>query len=194
MQVGYGDRRFLPRGERDRSKRRELLGADRDDHVWQEFCEPRLERYSARCTQPRAVHGRREECGHFLECSVLQKSGEEEVSCFEESKILLVLNLPAGKQTRCFEVQQGCRDQEETARLVEIPGWPLILDVCDEIVSDLVECELGYFKFVLGDQRQQEIKGTLETTDANRKTPGSFGLQGIWWRAQRAKTSRAKSL
>src|SRR6266702_7876311 len=61
-----------------------------------------------------------------------------------------------------LQVEQGGRDDQEVADLVQVPAVGARRDVGDELVGDLGEGDFGNVELVLGDQREQQVERALE--------------------------------
>ena len=80
----------------------------------------------------------------------------------EFSRLLpdVVFDLTLRQKSCRLEVEQGRRDDEELARLLEVPVRPLGPDVGDELVGDHRERDLGDVELVTRDQAQEQIERT----------------------------------
>ena len=86
--------------------------------------------------------------------AVLQQPGEQQVPGLEQGQVLLVVDLARGQQPGRLEVEQGRRDDQEVAGLIQVPAVGLGPDVADELVGDAGQRDLGDVQLVLGDQRR----------------------------------------
>jgi len=75
----------------------------------------------------------------LLEGPVLQQSREQEVARLEQRDVLGIHQLPLRQQSRDLEVEEGRRDDEELARLLELLRPVEVVQVGDELVGDLAE-------------------------------------------------------
>ncbi len=77
------------------------------------------------------------------------------------------------------------------------------LDVSDELIGDLMQCQVGDFEFVLGDQGQQQVEGPFEVAYLDRETFGWGSrlrvdrvrlslVPSVCGNRHRARTSRAR--
>src|SRR6202034_1357450 len=85
----------------------------------------------------------------------------------ERGEILLVLHLAAREQPGCLEVEQGGRDDQEVADLVQVPAAGALGDVGNELVGDLGQGNFGDVQLVLGDQREQQVERALEHVEVD---------------------------
>ena len=123
----------------------------------------------------RGVHPGGEHAGHFLVGAVLQQPGEQQIPGLEQRQILLILHFTGREQPGGLQVEQGGRDDEEVADLIQVPAAGALGDVGDELVGDPGEGDLGDVELVLGDQREQEVEGALEHVEVNFETAGGMG-------------------
>ena len=89
--------------------------------------ELRLQRDRRAGSRPAVGHPLGEGAATLLVRPVLQQPGEEQVPRLEQGQVLLVLDLGRGQQPGRLEVEQGGRDDQELAGLVEVPlgrPWP----------------------------------------------------------------------
>ncbi len=162
VHVGDRDGRRELRRERPAGDLGQPFGPDPEHELGQQVGERRLQRHHAREPQRLLGHPPREDLRHLLVRPVLQQPGEQQVTGLQQGEVLLVLHLARGQQPGRLEVEQGGRDQQEVARLVEVPLGAPGADVGDELVGDLVERHLGDVELVLGDQPEQQVEGALE--------------------------------
>ncbi|CAB4742672.1 unannotated protein [freshwater metagenome] len=151
---------------------RELLEADPDEDLREQCRELRLEPDRSWQALVRRRHAIGEQARDLLVGAILQQSGEEQVSGLEEREVLLIFNLAARKQPCRLEVEQGGCDNQEAARLIEIPRNALCTDVADELIGDPMQGKLGYLELVLGDERQEQLERSLEIPDVHREDRG----------------------
>ena len=88
----------------------------------------------------------------MLERAVLQQPREQQVANFQKRQVLLVVHLARGQQASRLEVQQGGGNHDERGRLVELQLPTDVPGVGDEVVGDLVQCDLGHVETVREDQ------------------------------------------
>ena len=131
------------------------------------FGEPRLHRHRAR--EPARLHRQplRQHRGDLLERPVLQQPGEQQVPRLQQREVLVVLDVARRQQPGRLEVEQGGRDHEELAGLVEIPLRAAGPDVGDELVGDPGQRDLGDVELVLGDQPEQQVERALEDVEVH---------------------------
>ena len=161
--------RLLGRHDQGRH-RRKLFGSQADQDFREQRRELRFEGDAARDALAGVVHVIGQQAGHLLVCAILKQTREQQVSSFQEGEILLVFDFPAGEQARRLQIQQRRRDHQKTRRFVQIPIRTLGLDIGDELVDYLVECQFGDLELVFRDQRQQEVEGAFEVPDFQRET------------------------
>ena len=159
--------------------RRELFGSQADQDFRKQRRELRFEGDAARDALAGVVHLIGQQAGHLLVCAVLKQAREQQVSSFQKGEILLVLDFPAGEQARRLQIQQRRRDHQKTRRFVQIPIRTLGLDIGDELVDYLVQCQFGDLELVFRDQRQQEVEGAFEVPDFQRETARRRGRARI---------------
>src|SRR5207249_8372048 len=112
----------------------------------------------------------------LLESLVLQQAREQQVARLQQGQVLLVLDDRGGQQPGGLEVEQGGRDNEELAGLVEVPVVAHRPDVGDELVGDLVQRDLGDVQLVLADQLQQQVERPAEVFQRDpESTTSSLG-------------------
>src|SRR6202012_3664909 len=122
----------------------------------------------------------REDARDFFVGPVLQEPGEQQVTSLQQGEVFLVLDLARGQQPGRLQIEQRGRDHQEVAHLVQIPAVRTFGEVGDELVGDLGERHFGDVELVLGDQRQQQVEGTLEHIQVNLEG-GSAACPGVAW-------------
>ncbi len=110
--------------------------------------------------------------GRFLVRLVLQQPGEEQVTCFEQREVLLVLDRRGRQQPCRLEVEQRRRDHEELADLIEVPVLAHGPDVCDEVVGHRVQRDLRDVELALADQSQQQVERSGEVVERDAEARG----------------------
>jgi hypothetical protein len=160
MISGHHGRRF--RRERPGRERGELMRTQVEQHLGQQFGEPRLERHSPREHPGGGRHLPGEDPGDLLVGAVLQQPREQQVPGLEQREVFLVLDLARGQQPGRLQVKQRRRHDEEVAHLIQVPAAGTLPDIGDELVCDLGQRHLGDVQLVLGDQPEQQVERTLE--------------------------------
>src|SRR5690606_4691252 len=190
-------RRPGPGGERRGGELGEPFRAHPDDELGQQGGEVRLEghrtRVGARARGPPAL----EVGGDLLVRPVLEQPGEEQVARLEQLEVLLVLDRAAREQPGGLEVEERRRDNEELARLPEVPVL-LAREVGDELVGHLREGHLGDVELVLRDEREQEVERAGEVLQRHREgrtaglRGGAVGRLGGWGRRRVRRRHRGR--
>ncbi len=167
MDVRDRNTRRLLGGEHHPRERRELLRAQLEQHVGAHPREPLLQRHGPGVPAPLRGQPIAHVGGDLLVGPVLQQPGEQQVARLQQGQVRLVLHVPAWKQPRRLQVQQGRRHQQEVAGLVQIPVVTVRPDVRDELVGDLRQGDLGDVELVLRDQREEQVEGALEVVQVH---------------------------
>ena len=120
-------------------------------------------------------HPAGEDLRDLLVGPVLQEPGEQQVAGLQQGEVLLVLDLAGGQQPGRLEVEQGRRDEQEVARLVEVPLRAPGPDVGDELVGDLVSETSVMSSLCLEISPSSRSKGPSKTSRCTLKV-SSVGL------------------
>ncbi len=107
--------------------------------------------------------------GGLLERPILQQPREQQVACLEQRDVLGVDQLALRQQPRDLQVEQGRRDDEELARLVEPVRGLERAQVGDELVGHRAQRDLGDVELVLGDEREQQVERSAEVAQRERE-------------------------
>ena len=172
MQVGEPDGLGLLGGEGAGGDHRQLLGGDAHDELGQERGQVRLQPGLPGRHPSGAREGLTELGGDVLEGPVLHEAGEEQVAGLDQLEVLLVTVAGVGQQPGGLDVEQGRGDEEELARLAQVPGGLAGLQrpqVHHELVGDLGQRDLGDVQLVLADQAEQQVEGPLEVVEVHRE-------------------------
>ena len=105
---------------------------------------------------------------------VLQQPREQQVPRLQQRQVLLVLDLGRGQQPGRLQVEQGGGDEQELARLVQVPLVAHGAQVRDELVGDLVQRDLGDVQLVLADQLEQQVERAGEVVQPDREATRLF--------------------
>nr|WP_238455363.1 hypothetical protein [Micromonospora sp. ATA51] len=173
-----GDLGHRPRGHRLQRQLEQPLRADAEHQVGQRLGVPGLQ--GDRAGVAAAADGLQlgDVRRGLLVRLVLQQPGEEQVPRLQQGEVLLVLHLGGGQQPGGLEVEQGGRDQQELARLVQVPLVAHRPDVGDELVGDLVQRHLGDVELVLADELEQQVERAGEVGQPDGEPAGLGGVPG----------------
>ncbi|OEI67225.1 hypothetical protein Cus16_3126 [Curtobacterium sp. ER1/6] len=162
VQVLESDGRDLPRGERERRDRREVLHGQGPHELGRPRAEALLEPHPADVAAGFLLPLLPEPLGGLLERPVLQEPGEQQVAGLEQGDVLGVDEFTLRQEPGDLQVEQGRGDDEELAGLVELVGGLRLAHVLDELTGDGAERHLGDVELVLRDQRQQQVERAVE--------------------------------
>ena len=96
-----------------------------------------------------------------------------------------------GQQPRNLEVKECRGDHQEFCGLIEFFGCIQTLEILDELVGDGAQRYLGNVQFVLGNEREQQVKRTLEPVNGNAKAWHLTGLRNELLRIKRQRHVRS---
>ena len=178
MDVLGRDHRRRARGERKRGDPGKLGRAKPQQHLRQQLSELRFHRHAAGETAGVNGHLAREDGGYLLVGAVLQQLGEEQVPGFQQGEVLFVLHLAGGQQPGRLQVEQGGRDHQEKACLVQVPSLGTGSDIRDELIGHLGQGNLGDVQLVLGDQAEQQVERSFEDVKVDLESTRFWGLCG----------------
>ena len=102
----------------------------------------------------------------FLERSVLQEPGEQEIARLQVGLGRVSLLVDAGQQVRRFHIQERGGDNQKLRRTRQVRRR---LHESDELVGHLRERDLGDVEFLTRDQRQEKIERTFKNRERDRK-------------------------
>ena len=159
---------------------RELGGAHAEENLRQQLGECGFHRHLPRVAGAFGGHPVGEDRGELLVGAVLQQPGEEQVTRFKQGEVVLVLDLRGRQQPRHFQVQQRGSDDEERARLVQVPVAPARTNVGKELVGHLRQGDKRDVELLARDEAQQQVERSLEDLEVHleRGHSGRFTVRG----------------
>ena len=132
-----------------------------------------LEPHRARCRVASRSSVLGEPARHLLERAVLQQPGEQQVAGLEQGDVVGIDELALRQQAGDLQVEQGRRDDEELAGLVELLGGVEPAQVGEELVGDAADSEISVMSSsCLAISDSSRSNGPLEVAQGDRESAG----------------------